>query len=333
MTTRRQTIAVVAAVCPLMALVYVAIADKVSSGTSADRVNERVVGPAPLPLVTLEGTTQRRLGIETAPLVAIYQSATAEGFAKGLEVGPLAAILAEVDAAEAASTASNAEFKRTEALNRMDVSASRRSVEQARAQAVADSARTRLAIQRMGLEIGPGILRFGVSGARGLVSEVAAGRAALVRVDIPGPILNPGARVLVGERPQTTVRLLGPAATADARLQVAGSLAVIRGPMAQQLIAGRVLPATVATSPGRPGLLIPREAVIRFQGQLWVYRRDQRGFGRVALVDPVSVADGWVISRGLNTGDQIAIRGATGLLAIEQRGSGSGTTSPGADED
>lgn len=274
-------------------------------------------------VIAIDADTQRRLGIVVASLAASSDAATLDGFAKGLDAAPLAAIIAEIDTAEAAAAASAAEARRLDSLYRQDVSASRRSVEAARAQARSDAARVRLAQQRIGIEFGPGLLHLGVAQVRQLTSEIASGTAALVRIDIPGANLAPGTVVSFAAGSATSVvRVLGPAAVADARLQSAGALAILRGPIAHQSLTSRVLAAKIANGPARAGLLVPRDAIVRFQGQMWVYRQTAKGFVRVALNNPVSAPDGWLVTDGFASGDRIAVRGGAGLLAIDLGGTG-----------
>ncbi len=262
-----------------------------------------------------------RLGVKTAAVTATIASQMTDGFARGLDAGPLAAIVAETDAARAAAGASLAEAARLETLYRQDVSASRRSVESARAQAQADAARIRLAEQRVGLEFGSGLSRLGPAAVRQLVSEIANGQAALIRIDIPGAMLAPGSMIEIGEPGSAmAVRVLGPAATADARLQSAGVLAIVRGPLAHQAQAGRVLAARAVTGAVSSGILVPRDAIVRFQGRMWVFRKNGKAFERVALDDPQSSPLGWIVRSGLKNGDVIAVSGATGLLALDAGG-------------
>jgi len=298
-----------------------------ATGPAADNRAQDRVEPASeaVGTVAIDADTQRRLGIAVAPLVSATDGPALDGFAKGLDAGPLAAIIAEIDTAQAAASASAAEARRLDSLYREDVSASRRTVEAAWAQAQSDAARVRLAQQRIGIEFGPGLLHLGLAEVRRLAGEIANGETALIRVDIPGANLASGTMVGVGSGATTVaVRVLGPAASADARLQSAGVLAILRGPMARQSIAGRVMSASVATGTERIGLLVPRDAIVRFQGQMWVYRQGGKGFARVALQNPKAVEDGWLISSGLNPGDRIAVHGGAGLLAIDLGGSNQG---------
>ncbi|WP_150289895.1 hypothetical protein [Sphingobium estronivorans] len=263
---------------------------------------------------------RQRLGIVEAPLSAWSGAQQASGYARGLDAGPLAAIIAEIDSAQATAAASQAQAARLDALYRNDISASRRSVEAARAQASADIARLRLARQRIALEYGPGLATLGDTGVHQLVSRIAAGEAALVRIDIPGVLLTGGSivQITAGEG-QTSARVLGAAAASDSKLQSAGVLVVLTGPVVRQVLTGRVLAAQAAASGTVSGVLVPRDAIVRYQGQMWVYRREGGKFEREALVEPIPVSEGWLVRGGLTPGTVVVVHGGASLLALETR--------------
>ena len=264
--------------------------------------------------------------VRIAALVATQTSAQRSGFARALDVGALAAIDADAKAADAAANASRAEAARLATLFAQDQSASRRSVEAAQAQAQGDVARAQLASRRVGLEFGPGLLRLGRGGISALVSDVAAGRAALVRIDIAGTTLLPGATVHIGDGDAAAgVRVLGAAASADAKLQSAGVLAIVRGSAAQGLLAGRILPASADSGAGQSGVIVPREAIVRYQGGLWVYvQKPDKSFDRVELVGGWPIAEGWFVTSGLAPGTPVAVAGAGSLMAMERSGEAAG---------
>ncbi len=267
----------------------------------------------------LDDKARVRASIRVVALGTSRNSVLRAGFARALDVGALAAIDAEAKAADATAAASRAEAARLATLAAQDQSASRRSVEAARAQAQADTARAQLAVRRVGLEFGPGLARLGRGGISTLVAEIAAGRAALVRIDIPNVMLQPGDTVLIGDAPNTTsVRVLGAAASADAKLQSAGVLTVVRGAAGQGLLAGRIVPAAADSGSSEAGVTVPRDAIVRYQGALWVYvERPDKSFARVELRDARPVADGWFVARGLTPGTRVAVSGAGSLMAIE----------------
>jgi hypothetical protein len=301
-----------------------------TEGTSRD-LDDAPVGVAAAPAGTpgelkLDAKEMARADVRVAAVVASQASAERTGFARALDVGALAAIDAEARAADATAAASRAEAARLATLAAQDQSASRRSVEAARAQALADAARAQLAARRVGLEFGPGLARLGRGGVSALVGDIAAGRAALVRVDIANVTLAPGAVVRIGEGSgAASVRVLGPAASADLKLQSAGVLAIARGSAAQGLLAGRVLPAAVAGGPGQTGVVVPRDAIVRYQGTLWVYVRKADGrFDRIELIDARPVAEGWFAPSGLKPGSIVAVSGAGSLMAMERGGEAAG---------
>lgn len=263
---------------------------------------------------------RQRLGIVVAPLAAWSGAQQAGGFAKGLDAGALAAIVAEIDSARATAAASQAEATRLDALYHNDVSASRRALEAARAQAAADLARLRLARQRVGLEYGPGLASLGDAGLHQLVSRIAAGDAALIRIDVPGVLLATGTSVQVHAGDLVaSARVLGAAAAADSKLQSAGVLAVVTGPAVRQVLAGRVLTVQAASGGSVSGVLVPRDAIVRYQGQMWVFRQEGGKFEREALIDPQPVEAGWLVRGGLKPGETVVIHGGAGLLALETR--------------
>ncbi len=282
------------------------------------------------PIPAAAGSDRPKLDDKTKALASIRVTALGgsentvlqTGFARALDVGALAAIDADSKAAEATARASGAEAARLATLAAQDQSASRRAVEAAQAQAQADSAHAQLAARRVGLEFGPGLARLGRGGTSALVSAIASGKAALVRIDIPNVMLRPGATVRLGEPPNaTSVRVLGATASADAKLQSAGVLAIVRGGAAQGLLAGRIIPAAAETGARQTGVTVPRDAIVRYQGALWVFvEKPDKSFERVRLSEARPVDDGWFVSRGLAPGTRVAVSGAGSLLAIETGG-------------
>lgn len=276
--------------------------------------------------VRMDAPTQARMGVRLAPVAAASVAAAGEGYARVLDPSALAAIDAELGAAQAAAAASQAEYRRLASLAVQDQAASTRAVEAARAQAAADSARAALASRRVGFEWGPGLERLNYAARARLLSDVAAGRAALVRIDAPdidGVITEARLRVEEEGAP-VPVAILGPAATADAQLQSAGVLAVVRGDAARTLPAGRLLRAELRTSAPQTGFLVPETALIRADNSVWVFvRQAADGFVRRDVSAGRPVENGWFVPNGFEEGETIAIEGAASLHAAE-RGPGPG---------
>ena len=268
--------------------------------------------PDPL---ALDAGQRARLGITTGVLVAAQDQAGTTGFARVLDAGPLAAIDSEIMTAAAAASASAAEAARLQELARQDQSASARSVQAAMALATADRQRTALAQRRIALEFGPGLARLGAKARAALIADVTTGRAALLRIDVPG-INVAVSQISVGE-PSVRVEILGAAAAADARVQGAALLAVLHGPAARTAAAGRLFPAQLADGRRQSGAIIPNAAVVRADGQLWLFVPKGNGFERVAIDGARPVADGWFTTTGVRPGDHVVTSGAGALLGIE----------------
>jgi hypothetical protein len=270
--------------------------------------------------VHMDAATQERTGVAIAAIEAISAPRSVDGYARIMDVGPLAAIDAEVGAAQSAATASHEEYRRLQALAAADQAASVRSVEAARAQANADGARAQLASRRIGLEWGPGLTRLSPARRSQLLSEVAAGRAALMRVDATGAT-GAATRVLLqpDEGEAITATILGAAGAADPRLQTAGVLAVVRGPAAARLPAGRLVRAQMELGGAESGFLLPSAAIIRTENAMWVYvRTGPDTFERRSVQSARAIDNGWFAPTGFASGDMIVTEGAASLLAAER---------------
>lgn len=257
-----------------------------------------------------------KIGLQLATLPATTISAGQQGYARAIDLSPLAAIGAEITAAQAAVAASGAEAARLNELAAQDGNASRREAQAASAQAASDKARLTLACQRVALEFGAGLARLGCNAIPGLAREAAAGMRSVIRIDMPAGPPPAGAMVQVGEGGQMKrLRVLGPAVGGDAQLQTAGVLAIADGTAS----VGRVLPARMGAAAGQAGVLVPRAALVRSDGALFVYRaRGKDGFERIALTGAVAGDAGWQVPVGaLHPGDRIVVEGAGTLLGLE----------------
>lgn len=274
----------------------------------------------------VDAVVQRQAGLRLTPLTLASLPAASEGFARALDLSPLAAIAAEITAATAAHDASAREAARLAGLVAADAGAARRDLDAARGQEGQDAARLTLACQRPALEFGAGLARLGCAAIPGLAREAAQGRLAVLRLDFPDGPVSQGASVAVDLAPaHITVRTLGPAITGDTQLQSAGALALVRGEAASAAGVGRVLAAHRATGEHRAGLVIPREAIVRADGTQQVYRAlGGDGFERVSIDAAQPVVQGWFLplGHGLRPGDRLVVAGAGTLLGIERSASG-----------
>ena len=264
---------------------------------------------------------QRHLGVRTAVLTQDHRSTQVAAFAKVLDPGPLAALEADLDTAVAASAASAAEARRSEALARAGEGMARKDAEAAVAQAKGDAAKLTLLRRRIGLEWGPGLARLPDQRRIRLIQALAAGKAALVQVDTPSNEGQPGARTVEIDIGDGSVKapVLGASRNAEPRLQSSGLIALGSGPQAVLFSIGLTQSARINTSSSAPGVVIPRAAVVRSEGSDWAYVLTQGShFERRRLADPLPETGGLFVTQGFRPGEVIAVQGAAALFAAEQ---------------
>jgi hypothetical protein len=276
---------------------------------------------APYAGVTLEPDVQARLGVHTAVLKSERRSAQIDAFAKVLDPGPLAQLETDLEAAEAAAAASSAEARRAIALNRSGSTVASKDAEAAEAQAKSDAQHVLILRQRLGLEWGPGVQRLSDARRRELIRALSNGQAALVHIDSPnneGQAQARSVEIDVGDV-QAHGELLGPARAAEPRLQSSGLIAEVKGKSAILLSVGLIQSAHINTPASAPGVMIPRSAVIRFNGSDWAYvRHGSQGFERRRLDNPTPGAAGLFVTRGFAAGDELVVQGAAEVFGAEQ---------------
>jgi hypothetical protein len=267
--------------------------------------------------VEVDAATQKRLGVTTAPLAAAQHRVTVSGFARVLDPVPLATLDGDLVTAATAAAASRAEAARTKALAAADATVSLKVAQAAQAQAAADAAKLTLLRRRVGLEWGP-VFAGDAARAR-LLADLTAGRAALVRVDAPMGVAGAGSALMQLAGGETVnVRVLGPARTADPRVQTGGLMGVVSGPVAARLGIGMSAPVTLSGGNASTGVVVPRSALIRTAGKTFAYvRTDATHFERRPLIAPTPQDEGLFSARGFSPGQAVVVSGAAALFAAE----------------
>jgi len=277
---------------------------------------------APHP-IRIDAATAHRLTIQTAPVHASAQAATVTGFARVLDPIPLAQLDSDIVAATAAASASAAEAARSRALYAADATLSRKAAETASAQARGDAARLALLRRRLGLEWGPAISGMSTGQRSALVTALASGRAALVRIDSASGIGQAGLRSAsldLGASGIIEATILGPARAADARLQSPGLIARVSGPQAGVLSSGLAASARMRSA-AQSGFLIPASAVLHLAGGAWVYVQTRPGtYIRRQLTGASAIPGGLFVRAGFRTGELMVVQGAAALYAAERGG-------------
>lgn len=285
--------------------------------------------------VAVDAKTQQRLDIVAKPLEASGVTSAPKAFVRVLDPAPLVALISDIDTQELTLQASQAEADRTKALNTQDSAVSLKVAQAAGMQAASDSLKLKSLKQRLGLEWGPGLARMDTASLHDLASALAAGSAALVRLDTPSGRGLAGlrsARIDLGANGFVDASVLGPARAADAGLKSPGVIAVVRSDHAAVLSSGLTTTADLLGSDGSSGVLIPSSALLRADGQIWVFIRTDAGhFDRRAIVGGTFDSHGLIVGSGFRPGEMVVVQGASALYTAETAPAGGKAAGDGDD--
>ncbi len=279
-------------------------------------------GDAPPQPITLSAAEQARLGVQTQVLIAAPALQGLATTARVLDPGPLIQLDADLAAASASLAASRAEASRTRQLYAQDRTASARALEMAEAQAQADLQRVNGAQRRLLLEWGDGMARLPARRRAALLNNLAQVRSELVRIELPpeAPVPPAGAVVRLQSSAAATpmqAKVLGMLPVADPRLQTRGVLAELSGSQAQ-LAVGQMLSAHLPASASVAGVVLPRDALLRKDSQVWAYvQTGPTTFVRREVTGFQPVTEGWFVSGGFASGERVVTAGAAALLGVE----------------
>lgn len=272
--------------------------------------------------VMLAPADQSRLRISTVRLEVTQAPDIVEAYARVLDITALASLDAEIETAAAAAEVSASAAKRLELLAADNEIASLQSLEGARSQSQSDAARLQLARRRVALEWGAELAARGDAFRRQLIDRVAAGDAALLRVDPQqsGSVAAGSVRLKIGSgTPAMATEALGIAAVADPRTQTMGMLVLLRNNDTANLRPGLVVAAEIDTGRQLSGVVLPRDSLIRIDGGTWVHL--QRGgdrFIRREVRERRLLEQGWFVSSSFAAGDNVVTTGSGSLFAVER---------------
>jgi hypothetical protein len=277
--------------------------------------------------IKIDATTQERIGLKTAPLESAQLLPEVKGFGRVVDPAPLSALQVEQLSAQASLDASSKEYERLKGLYAQDQNVSTRALEAAEVtkkkdQLLVDAAKTRLA-----LTLGP--MAMTQSNLHEFIGSLVSLKTALVRIDLPlGETVPPspaGARLasVAAEENPVPAEFLGPAPATDPQTQSRGFLFLVKtAPFA---------PGTAVTGwlqiPGEAqhGVIVPRAALLRHEGELFVFlQTDGETFRRTEVKAERPVENGWFVRNGLAPNDKVVIAGAQQLLSEELKAASGG---------
>lgn len=274
-----------------------------------------------LPGVSIDKAVQLRLGVRTSPLATTMLRPSLSSFAHVVDPTPLMTLDSDIATAAATAAASAAEDRRARTLAAADATIARKMAEAATAQARGDAAKLLLLRRRLSLEWGNAIAALSARQRGALISELAAGRTALLRIDAPAGGRFPPVRsatIDTGDGRTATAQFFGDSRAADPRQATAGKLALVRGAAARRMAIGLSFPVRLFDGSSQSGVFVPASAVIRQAGKSWVYiQRGLQRFDRMPLSGTAPQPGGLMVRSGLKVGERVVVRGAAQLYTAE----------------
>ena len=241
----------------------------------------------------------------------------------GLMILPLAAAATELVSARATGEASQKELARLQALAGQN-NASARALEAAQAAASRDAAQSELARMRFVVAWGKAIASR--EDLPDFLESLSSGESSLVRIDLlAGELLKTqpmGARlfVLSDETNSVEANFIGPATAVDAQTQGQGFLFLVKSRQTGFAPGAAVIGYLKISGDARSGVMIPRGAVVRFNGRPWIYlQMGGQTFVRREISEERPLAEGWFAAQGVKAGDLVVVSGAQMLLSEEQK--------------
>jgi len=280
-------------------------------------------------VVMLEKEKWKALGVEMSEPEKFELAPRRVAFGRVLDPSPLVALDGDLAAAEAAASASRAEFERTQKLLAAGENTSRKAFETAEAQFRVDEIKGDNLRRQAALQWGTLLPAGDAAKRRAFIESLVHGDAALVRADLlPGDAVvdTPrAARLLVLGREQQPIEttLISPSADADARTQAQGFIILVEKPPFA-LRPGMALTAWLELSEKpRAGFLLPRSALLRHDGRAWVFLQEEsEKFVRKPVTLDSPLEKGWFIDAetgGLKADDLLVVTGPQVLLSEEMK--------------
>ncbi len=266
--------------------------------------------------VTLRGAAAANAGVRLAVAADVAAPPEVDAFGRVLDPLPLVEALHARAAARATAAAARAEYERVTRLHRDDQNASTRDLEAAR-----------VASERAALDAVDAAARAAIAWgaavetAAAAADDLVAGRAALVRIDLPSGVrlasMPAHAVVTPIGAPDAgrTARVLGPAATTDPQLQGDAYLALVDHDPPRP---GAVLAVKIARddAPSR-GVAVPVSAIVWADAKPVVYVEvGPNAFARRDVTLGFVVGDQRLVG-GVAAGERVVSAGAAQLLSAE----------------
>ncbi len=281
-------------------------------------------GPHGETILALDAATQKTIGLQTAALEPARLPPELKAYGRVLDISPLAALTADLTAAQATSDASQAELKRLKTLAAQN-NASERALQGAEATAVRDQ--TQVESVRLRLLANWGSVIAQRQDLPALVRSLGSLASALVQLNVSAgqavTAVPTGARLFTLADPTTPTRaeFLGPAPVVDPQMQARGFLLLVPTNSLRLAPGFAVTGFLLLPGEAQDGVALPRQAVVRFNGATWVYlQTGDDTFARVEVKLDRPLENSWFVFEGLKPQDKVVTVGAQQLLSEELKG-------------
>ena len=285
-------------------------------------------------IVTLDKSTLIKSGIVVESLKPVSYQRKLKAYGTVTELQSLidlnnayASALARVKKTEAVLNASRKEYERLKALYEDNRNISAKAIQATEATLLsneADALSAQNALHAVEASVGQ---RWGSVLARWLfdsshpLKRLMQQKDVLIQITLPAGIhlgsAPQNALVQTADGKVVSAKLVSPSPRTDPRIQ-GMSFFYITSARLSGLLPGMNVIAYLQVGPKTQGVLIPDSAVVWWQGRAWVYVQKEPGqFVRREVTTETPVKDGWFISKNLNAGDNVVIRGAQLLMSEE----------------
>ena len=270
--------------------------------------------------IKLEDEEQKQMGLTVVAAKEAKLIAETKAYGRVLNAAELPLMLAEISVAEVALKGSKLAYDRLKRLNGEVGTVSEQKVEEANEAMKKDEVALQTAHVKLTTAWGQSVAQR--PDIEALAKQISANEVALIRLDLPpgDGIKSTTARIALpgSEDHPLSVEILGPAPAADPITQSASLICLAK---AKAWVPGAAVIGWLASDDkGEEAVSVPRSALLRHEGMVFVYQKHDDEFKRVPVEPARASGDAWVIKGELKAGDEIVVTGAQQLLAEELKG-------------
>ena len=270
--------------------------------------------------LNLDKETQERMGLKTLALLPTEWNREVKAYGRVLDPAPLVSLLIEMTSARASLEASAKEYERMKILNAQNQNVSARALEVAEVAQKRDHILFEAAQAKLTLALGQAGPK--PPDLSGFIQSLVFLESALIQLELPaGEALESpplGARIStlgLGAK-FLDAQLLGPAPSADPVTQ--GQAFLFRLDTNAVMVGAAVTGYLRLGGPAQSGVVVPREALLRHQGEVYAYlQTGEETFQRRAIPGEHPLEKGWFVTGEFKPGQKIVVAGGQQLLSEE----------------